>query len=359
MSHNHSASIVQTPRGDLLACWFHGHGERGDNSMVVMGARKKPGARAWSRPFVMADHKNLPDQNPTMFIDPQGRLWLFRVSSLDNEQRGHFLTYAISTDYEGEGPPKFGLAAPLFAFPRNLESAYVAEVDRLLATGEVSKEKRAEMTKAREMTEEKIWQRFGWMPRQPPIMVDGKMVLGLYTDVWRCSLMAMTDDGGKSWEFSDAIILPDTPITYNLQPALVRKKNGHLVAFMRARPVLRRAESADGGMTWTEDPIDIRCPNSSVAALGLKNGNWMLAVNDGKGRSVLTVYLSGDEGKTWRWKRALENFEPQQGSGHYPTLIQAADGRIHIVYTFSNEVAFKGNTIKHARFDEAWVKAGE
>lgn len=101
----------------------------------------------------------------------------------------------------------------------------------------------------------------------------------------------------------------------------------------------------------------------------------MLAVNDAAGRHVLTAYLSDDEGKTWKWKRALERIEARQGSGpnptpiqagderfetrlgaaHYPTLIQATDGGIHIVYTYSNTAEFEGNTIKHARFNEAWV----
>lgn len=128
------------------------------------------------------------------------------------------------------------------------------------------------------------------------------------------------------------------------------------------------------GLTWTEDPLDITCPNSSVAALGLKSGHWLLAVNDAKGRHVLTAYLSDDEGRTWKWKRSFERLAARQGSGsnpapvqtrdervvtrqdgHYPTMIQVADGGIHIVYTHSNADKFEGNTIKHARFDEAWV----
>jgi len=188
-------------------------------------------------------------------------------------------------------------------------------------------------------------------------------------------MMAFTEDAGETWEFSKPMIFSDSLLTKSIQPALVRKKNGNIVAFMRARPVVRRAESSDGGMTWTEDPLDIPCPNSSVAALGLKSGHWLLAVNDAKGRQVLTAYLSDDEGRTWKWKRAFERIEAQQGSGpnpapiqagdervetrqgaaHYPTLIQAADGAIHIVYTYSKTAEFEGNTMKHARFDEAWV----
>jgi len=375
-SHNHSPGIVQTPAGDLLACWFHGKGEREDNTMVAMGARKKKGARAWSAPFVMADFKGLPDQNTTLFIDPQQRLWLFRISSLDNEKRGHFLTYLISTDYEGEGPPRWTWQAPLFCAPRDLEKTYVAAVDRLMETGRIPSSRREEFAATKELAKDKLWHRLGWMPRTPPIMLnERRMMLGLYSDVWDCSMMAFTEDAGETWEFSKPMIFSDSLLTKSIQPALVRKKNGNIVAFMRARGVVRRAESNDGGMTWTEDPLDITCPNSSVAALRLKSGHWLLAVNDAKGRHVLTAYLSDDEGRTWKWKRSFERLAARQGSGpnpapiqagdervetrqgaaHYPTLIQAADGGIHIVYTYSNADKFEGNTIKHARFDEAWV----
>ena len=376
-SHNHSPSIVQTPAGDLLVGWFHGKGEREDNTMVAMGARKKKDARVWSAPFVMADFKGLPDQNTTLFIDPQQRLWLFRISSLDNEKRGHFLTYLISTDYEGDGPPRWKWQAPLFCAPQDLEKTYVAAVDRLLKGGKISPNRREEFVVKKELAKDKLWHRLGWMPRTPPLMLnERRMMLGLYSDVWDCSMMAFTEDAGETWEFSQPMIFSDSLLTKSIQPALVRKKNGNIVAFMRARPVVRRAESSDGGMTWIEDPLDIRCPNTSVAALALKSGRWLLAVNDtAGGRNVLTAYLSDDEGKTWPWKRAFEHIKPPQGSGnnstpvqagdervdtrqgaaHYPTLIQAADGGIHIVYTYANAAEFEGNTIKHARFDEAWV----
>src|SRR5690349_20243807 len=37
--HNHASSIVETPEGDLLVCWFHGSGERQADDVLVLGAR--------------------------------------------------------------------------------------------------------------------------------------------------------------------------------------------------------------------------------------------------------------------------------------------------------------------------------
>lgn len=356
--HNHSPSIVETPQGNLLACWFHGQGERKDNTLVILASSQRKGSNNWSAPFLLADNKNLPDQNPTLFIDPQKRLWLFWISSLDNEVRGHFLKYRISTDYEGDGPPKWDWQDSLVAFPKDLEKTYVEAVDRMLAEGKLPKRDIPYFKGNQKLASEKLWHRIGWMPRQPPIMLsESRMMLGLYSDVWDCSLMAFTDDAGATWEFSKPMILSSF---LNVQPALVRKRNGALVAFMRDEPRVRRAESNDGGMNWTEDPLDLPCPGSSVAAIPLQNGNWLLATNDADGRHTLRLYLSDDEGRTWKWSRAIEQFEKKQGSGQYPTLIQAANGDIHIVYTHDNVAEFgpKMRTIKHVRFNEAWIRAG-
>ncbi|MGB1674100.1 MAG: hypothetical protein ACPHRA_12835, partial [Limisphaerales bacterium] len=39
--HNHGSCIVQTQEGDLLACWFHGSGERKSDDVMILGARKR------------------------------------------------------------------------------------------------------------------------------------------------------------------------------------------------------------------------------------------------------------------------------------------------------------------------------
>ena len=309
----------------------------------------------------MADNKNLPDQNCTLFIDPDGRLWLFWISSIDNLVRSYFLKYRHSTDYEGAGPPVWTWQDAIFCRPRDAETVFAENLDKRIAqikaSTEISEEQRREflsrIEERREVYGDKLFQRLGWMPRQPPIMLTEKrMMLGLYSDTFNCSMFAFTEDAGQTWEFSRPLA------QRGIQPSVVRRKIGNLVAFMRDSPVVRRAESGDGGMTWTEDPIDIANSGSSVAALGLRSGNWILAVNDvPRGRHRLTLYLSKDEGRTWKVKRPLEDMEPGMGTGSYPTLIQAADGSIHCTYTHEDKRKFEGKTIKHVRFNEAWIMA--
>ena len=376
--HSHSSSIVETPEGDLLACWFHGRGERSDDSLVIEGARKRKGAKdpdtknTWSEPFIMADNFGLPDQNPVLFIDPSETLWLFWISSQDNERETYLLKYRTATKYTKDGPPEWDWNDVLHCRPTNLETMpdkVAAMVDDQYGASFDSEPKyRERLAHAQECAKEKIWRRLGWMPRCQPIMLsENRMMLGLYSDIFMTSYAVFTEDGGKTWEYGEPVV------GYGLiQPSFVQKKDGTIVAYGRDKGPSKRirvAESADGGMTWSPvSDMDIPNPDSSVCCIVLDNGNWLLVCNDldGKerhGRSRMTAYLSEDEGATWPWRRAIEDNPdapdmPENDRCHasYPTVIQTSNGMVHCTYTYSPK---PNETIKHVWFNEAWVRAGD
>ena len=121
--HNHSATLVETPEGNLLVAWFHGRGEKTDDTLILLGARKEKGAAQWSRPFLLADNPGLPDQNPVLFIDPEGRLYLWWISSLANTRETFLLQYRTATDYEGPGAPKWDWNGNILEQPIGLADA--------------------------------------------------------------------------------------------------------------------------------------------------------------------------------------------------------------------------------------------
>ncbi|NUM56134.1 MAG: exo-alpha-sialidase [Candidatus Hydrogenedentes bacterium] len=363
--HNHGSSIVETPEGDLLACWFHGSGERKSDDVQVLGARKRKGDAAWSAPFTMADTPDLPDCNPVLFVDPRGKLWLFWIAVQDNEWGGSLLKYRVASSYAKDGPPEWEWQDVIHCRPTDLDPLFfnaLTEAETLYADALKSNEglkRDIEAIKVR--GKEKLVQRLGWMTRLHPIMLsDTRMMLGLYSDVFNCSLAAFTDDWGKTWQFSRPIVSAELG---NIQPSFVRKKNGDVIAFMRDNGFpnqIRRAVSNDGGMSWGPiEKMEIPNPGSSVECIALASGNWALVCNDTKnGRHLLTVYLSDDEGATWTWSRRLENFEREKGSGSYPSLIQSKDGALHCTYSFVRQ-GVDGSTIKHAEFNEEWIKEGK
>lgn len=366
--HNHGSSITQAPNGDLLVCWFHGTGERWADDVMVQGSRRRAGASEWEPPFVMADTPDLPDCNPVLFTDPQGTLWLIWITVQDNMWGGSLLKYRLSDDYLNDGPPVWRWQDVIHTRPTDLEARFLKVIDdglELLAPMlEAMPEIKDEIAAGREKAKDKLHQRLGWMTRIRPIMVNEKrMLLGLYSDVFNCSLAAWTEDRGATWGFSTPILDDNLGRISNIQPAFVQRKDGTIVAYMRDNGLpkrVRTATSADLGATWSGvDSMEIWNSGSSVDAIALESGRWALVCNDlADGRHRLTVFLSEDEGATWPVKRTLEN-EPAKddGSFSYPSMIQAKDGAIHVTYSHKLKEV-KGSAIKHARFNEAWVAAG-
>src|SRR5260370_1201854 len=105
--HNHASCIVECPNGDLLVCWYNGSGERNADDVKVLGARKKQGSQAWSKPFLLADTPGFPDTNPCLFIDPRQRLWLIWQTIIANQWHTALIKYKIASSYTEDGPPKW------------------------------------------------------------------------------------------------------------------------------------------------------------------------------------------------------------------------------------------------------------
>lgn len=364
--HNHGSSIVETPGGDLLAVWFHGSGERKSDDVVLQGARRN--ADGWSVPFIMADTPNLPDCNPVLYIDKNEKLWLFWVTIQNNEWGGALLKCRTSTDYEGDGAPNWDWQDVIHTEPAQLEEQFTVLTERALKELDLIFEMMPnlkEEVKALEVAvKDKLTRRLGWMTRVHPIeTAEGAMVLGLYSDVFNCSLAGITADGGKTWSFSEPIVDEDPKNLANIQPSFVQRKNGEIVAYMRDNGLpkfVRTSTSTDGGKTW--GPVtatSIRDSGASVEAIALKSGRWLMINNNlTDGRHILSLHISEDEGHTWTTKRALEKTEKDKGSFSYPSMIQTKDGLIHASYSYKVEEV-EGSSIKHSWFDEEWVMAGE
>lgn len=376
--HNHASCIVESPNGDLIVCWFHGSGERTADDVKIEGARKRRGAREWSPRFTMADTPGYPDTNCAMFIDPQRRLWLLWPTILANEWHTALMKYKISSRYQSDGPPVWETNDVIHITPGPEFEATVKEAMDALEnrmrdeTEEMRARARDYIARTRRNAADKLFRRLGWMTRAHPFILDNRrLIVPLYSDGYSFSLMAITDDWGQSWKTSSPLVGQG-----NIQPSVVRKKDGTLFTLMRdngpAPKRLHQSVSRDNGLTWS--PVtdsDLPNPGSGAEIIALRNGHWALIYNDTeRGRNSLAVAISDDEGETWRWKRRLEFDTPgaEAGAYHYPSIIQARDGTLHASYSYhlnrkDVEQDAQGKprrkTIKHAHFNEEWVMAGE
>jgi predicted neuraminidase len=354
--HNHAPGIVECPGGGLLVSWYRGSGERQADDVAVYGARLRKGSGRWSEPFLLADNPGFPDCNTALFRDSRDRLWLFWPVILDNTWESCLTNYRVACDYAGDGPPKWDWQGVLYLKPKDFEEEMLKGLDaRLRLAPDRPPRSAQDPDRLKQRIAHKLSSRLGWQPRCKPTMLpSGRILLPLYSDTFSVSLMAISDDAGATWYASQPLAGYG-----NIQPAVLRRGDGTLVAYMRENGPLRRvrvAESSDEGVSWGPVGVtELPNPGSGLDAVRLANGHWLLVYNDTtSGRRSLAVALSDDEGRSWKWTRHLERHE--SGSYHYPAVIQASDGTVHVVYSY---FVTGGKSMKHAAFNETWVRQGD
>jgi hypothetical protein len=203
---------------------------------------------------------------------------------------------------------------------------------------------------------------------KPLLLSDGQMLCGTSSETWRswACWVEISDDGGRTWSKRGPITAPGRPGYERaaagepvsaewdaasralvlpqqhhgvIQPTVWEWAPGRLRMLMRAtRRVgnVCRADSEDGGRTWSAaERTAIPCPNSGLDAVRLADGRIVLACNPThEGRTPLSLLVSADNGETWPWRMDLET---GAGEHSYPSIIQAADGKVQVVYTWRRE----------------------
>ncbi len=352
--HNHAPGIVACRNGDLFATWYRGAGERKADDVAVYAAWKRHGENEWTKPFVLADTPGFPDCNTALFIDRDERLWLFYPTILANTWESCLTNFKVAKQFAAPEAPIWEREAMILLKPDDFAEQARSVLDEELKPFKelLSAQQSAGIEVLRGRLSDKLFQRLGWQPRcKPTQLPSGRILLPLYTDTFSISLMAITDDGGASWHASKPLLGFG-----NIQPTVLRRNDGTLVAYMREngpRKKIRVCESTDDGESWGRVGVcDLPNPGAGVDGLRLASGKWLLVYNDTpEGRNRLAVSLSSDEGRTWSVTRRLEDHPT--GSYHYPAVTQAADGQIHIVYSYFVE---GGKSMKHAAISESWVE---
>ncbi len=355
--HNHAPGIVECPNGDLLVSWYRGSGERSADDVAVWAAWRVRGESKWGEPFVLADTPGFPDCNTALFLDDQQRFWLFYPTILANSWESCLTNFKVSSRYGTPGLPQWDREGLILLKPEDFSERGRKQLDEELGLLKIllTDKMRQEIEQARQRMGEKLYQRLGWQPRcKPTQLPSGRLLLPLYTDTFSISIMAISDDRGQTWRASQPLLGFG-----NIQPTVLRRTDGTLVAYMREnglRQRIRVCESKDDGESWGDVGVcDLPNPGSGLDGVRLANGHWVLVYNDTiSGRNRLAVSLSVDEGRTWEFTRHLE--DQPSGSYHYPAIIQGKDGTIHVVYSY---FVAQGKSMKHAAFNEAWIEAGE
>lgn len=357
VQHNHAPGIAELTNGELIVSWYRGSGERSADDVAIYGSRLKAGQKEWGPEFLMTDTPGFPDCNTAMMTDANGRLMLFWPVIIANSWESCLTHVKVSDNPTGEGSPHWSRDQTILLKPEDFSQEATQVLEQLLSTFRetLSEKQLLVIDEAKKKLSQKLYQRMGWQPRcKPTVLPSGRILLPLYTDTFSISIMAISDDGGSTW-FASKPLLGFGAI----QPAVLRRDNGTLVAYMRENGYtgqVRVCESTDDGVTWGPVGVsELVNPGSGLDGVRLKNGHWVLVHNDtSSGRNKLAVSLSTDEGLTWKGSRHLEN--QLTGSFHYPCVIQTKDGAIHAVYSYFCD---EGKTMKHAAFNEDWILEGD
>jgi hypothetical protein len=286
---------------------------------------------------LLADTPDLPDCNPVLFLNEEGKLFLVWIAVQANRWEQSILRVRTSNNYNNSGAPIWEWQDNILLKPGEEFAEEVAKKFKELPPNRAGWSEYAPlydemiMDASRDAKKRSI----GWMTRIKPLFLpSGRILLPLYSDGYNFSLAAISDDDGETWQ-------PGLPFGGRgpIQPALARKTNGDIVAYMRdsgdAPTRVQKSISTDNGQTWSAaEKIEI--PNTaSVELQVLNSGHWAFLGNDiDDGRYRVALYFSDDEGESWKWKVYLEDGEKGEGGHSYPSLIQTRDNRLHITYSY-------------------------
>ena len=364
----HAANLAVLPGGDLGCVWFGGTQEGVADISVWFSRRPDDETSQWSDPVRLSSDPDLSEQNPVLFVAPDGVLWLFWTAQRAGNQDTAVVRVRTSSD-----------AGLTWGDERTL----------LAKDGE------------------------GVFVRQPPVVLpDGRWVLPTFACVpvpgerWvgdrDTSSVWVSDDAGAHWLEQP---VPDSTGAVHMcvvPPAA----SGAWTAYYRSRWAdhVRRSTSMDGCAWSAPVPVELPNNNSSIQAVRLAGGRTAMVLNEssrldatarraslydeidddgiaegaapavvpvaegesggngprhaagpargdgaprvafwGAPRAPLTLAVSGDDGLTWPWRRVLADGDGYALSNNsrdglnrelsYPSVVEGPDGTVHVAFT--------------------------
>jgi predicted neuraminidase len=349
---NHAANLAYLPDGTLTCVWFGGTME-GMGDISVYLSRLATGSDRWSPAEQLSDDAAKSEQNPLLFVAPDGKVWLLYTSQTSGNQDGSVVRRRISSD----GGKSFGPVETLCDVP----GTFVRQPVIVNGRGE-------------------------WLlPLFRCIKIPGQRWTG---DADFASVL-ISADGGQSWSMHD-VSNSIGAVHMNIVPLA----GDEMAAFYRHRFAehVLRSVSHDGGRSWSA-PVATNLPNnnSSVQAIKLRSGKIAIVYNHssaatssdrrlslydeiegeepeaapaapastarkaiwGVPRAPLTLAFSNDGGVTF-----TDCIDLETGDGYcltnnskdglnrefsYPSIIEAPDGSLEIAFTYFRRA------IKHVR----------
>lgn len=275
----HASSLLALPASHpaaLMAFWFAGTRESAADVHIAASQFDRASQQWTAARFVVSRH-HLGEQldfgvrrlgNPVAWLDPQGQIHLFVVST------GFGGWAAARIVHLRQSTPGQGVESLAFDVVRVLPLSW-------------------------------LWNTSFLVRNAPLNLADGGMVLPVHFELGIKYPVALRFDAGG--EFKGMVRISGRQ--HLLQPTLLMQNESDWLALMRdQRPAgkVAVARSTDGGQHWVDRPdLALDNPDAAVAGLGVTPGRLLLAHNSSPhARTALDLSQSGD-GLDWSTQQVL------------------------------------------------------
>lgn len=288
--------IEGAANGRLWATWYGGGYNEGVDNAVFMATSESLG-EAWKFVLAVDTPGNVRGFDPCLWMDPQGRLWLFWAQAVPHGESP--FVWAMVTENPDAQDAKW--SAPFEICP-----GVMMNKPTVLSSGVI-------------LLPVSNWKRERY--HKPPEDVTAE-VYALDLSTRKASFLG----GAKS----------EQEVKCFDEHMLVELRDGRVWMLVRTRYGIGESFSQDGGETWSAiQPSKIQHTNSRFYIRRLVSGNLILVKHGPSagdvGRTHLQVLLSKDDGATWIDGLLLD----ERPYASYPDGFQDAQGRIHVAYDFS------------------------
>lgn len=183
----------------------------------------------------------------------------------------------------------------------------------------------------------------GFLRCKPLVLKNGSWLYFNYDQIEENYGYSISSDEGKTYGYYYGAKKIDTKFD---EAMAYQKSDGSVRMFARTSlGELAESISYDNGITWTEARLSgIDSPNTRFYVSRTPSGKVLLVNNDDKTeRKNMTLYLSEDDGKTWKYKRRID----KRDGISYPDVDFYGE-KIHLVYdrerTGAKEILFASFT---------------
>lgn len=167
----------------------------------------------------------------------------------------------------------------------------------------------------------------GFLRCKPLALQSGRWLLFNYDQISDRYGYSISDDGGKTYKRCYG----GKKVSTNFDEGMAyQRKDKSIRLFARTKlGEIAQSVSCDDGETWSDGALTgIDSPDTRFYVSVLPSGRVLLINNDSRTeRENMSVYLSEDEGRTFKYKRCIDT----RKSLSYPD-VDFYDGRIYLVY---------------------------